>query len=60
MKLLFFFTLSIVPFLIKTHNVSETGFCLRLQVESAHMSLIDHPISQPSLVIYASGLPLLK
>jgi hypothetical protein len=32
-QLLCFRTLYIVPLLFKTHNVSETGFCLCLQVE---------------------------
>jgi hypothetical protein len=34
-------TLSIVLFLCRTHNVSETGFCLRLQVEPIQLGLID-------------------
>jgi hypothetical protein len=33
MQLLCLWTLSIVVFLLKTHNVSETGFYLRLQVK---------------------------
>jgi hypothetical protein len=28
-----FWTLSIILFLFKTHNVSEIGFCLHLQVD---------------------------
>jgi hypothetical protein len=31
----------IVPFLFKPHNVSETGFCLRLQVEPSQLGPID-------------------
>jgi hypothetical protein len=38
--LLCFWTLSIVLFLFK-HNVSETGFCLRLQVEPTQLDQID-------------------
>jgi hypothetical protein len=33
LQLLCFWTLSVVLFLFKTHNVSESGFYLRLQVE---------------------------
>jgi hypothetical protein len=36
-----FWTLSVVLFLFKTHNVSETAFCLRLQVEPTHFGPID-------------------
>jgi hypothetical protein len=36
-----FWTLSIVLFLFKTHNVSEAGFCVRLQVESIQFGPID-------------------
>jgi hypothetical protein len=35
------------PVLFKTHNVSETGFCLRLQVESTQLGPIDR--ASPSL-----------
>jgi hypothetical protein len=37
----YFWTLSIVLFLFKTHSVSETGLCLRLQVESIQLAPID-------------------
>jgi hypothetical protein len=40
-KLLCFWILSIVLFLFKTRNVSETGFCLRLQVEPTQLGPID-------------------
>jgi hypothetical protein len=36
-QLLCFFTLPIILFLFKTHNVSKTGFCLRLQVEPSQL-----------------------
>jgi hypothetical protein len=39
--LLCFWTLSIALFLFKTHNVSETGFCLRLQAEPTQLGTID-------------------
>jgi hypothetical protein len=32
-----FWTLSIAPFLFKTHNILDTGFCLRLAVELTQM-----------------------
>jgi hypothetical protein len=38
---LFFWTLPIVLFLFKTHSVSETGFCLRLQITPAQLVPID-------------------
>jgi hypothetical protein len=41
-QLLCFWTLSIVLFLCKTCNVSETGFCLRLQVGPTKLG----PVSQ--------------
>jgi hypothetical protein len=41
-----FWTLSIALLLFKTH-VSETGFCLRLQVELTQLGLID--IASPYL-----------
>jgi hypothetical protein len=40
-QLLCFMTLSIVLFLFKTHSVSGTGFCLRLQVERTQLDPID-------------------
>jgi hypothetical protein len=40
-----------VLFLFKTRSVLETGFYHRLQMESAHVSLVDNPISQSSLDI---------
>jgi hypothetical protein len=41
-ELLCFWTLPIVLFLFKmTYNVSETGFCLRLQVELTQLGPID-------------------
>jgi hypothetical protein len=40
-QLLCFCTLSIVLLLFKTHNVSETGFCLRLQVEPTQLGPVD-------------------
>jgi hypothetical protein len=49
-----FWTLSIVLFLSKTrfcfclkHNVSETGFCLRLQLEATQFGPIDRASSSP-------------
>jgi hypothetical protein len=36
-----FWTLSIALLLFETRNVSETGFCLRLQVELTQLGLID-------------------
>jgi hypothetical protein len=36
-----FWILSIILFLFKANNVSETGFCLRLQVERTHLGPID-------------------
>jgi hypothetical protein len=36
-----FWTLSIVLFLFTTHNVSETGFCLRLEVKLTQSRTID-------------------
>jgi hypothetical protein len=35
--------LDIVLFLFKVHKVSETGFCLRLQVEPTQLGPIDRP-----------------
>jgi hypothetical protein len=40
-KLLRFWTLSVVLLLFKTHNVSESGFCLRLQVEPTQLDPVD-------------------
>jgi hypothetical protein len=40
-QLLCFWALSIVLFLFKTHSVSETGFCLRPQVEATQLGPID-------------------
>jgi hypothetical protein len=40
-RLLCFWTLSVVLFLFKTHNVSETGFCLRPLVEPTHLTPTD-------------------
>jgi hypothetical protein len=40
-ELMYFWTLSIVLFLFETHKVSETGFCLRLQVEPNQLGPID-------------------
>jgi hypothetical protein len=40
-QILYFWTLSIVFFLFKTHNVLETGFCLHPQVEPTQMGPID-------------------
>jgi hypothetical protein len=40
-QLLCFWTLSIVLFLFKTHDVSETGFCLRFQVGPTQLGPID-------------------
>jgi hypothetical protein len=40
-QLLCFRTLSIVLFLFRRHNVSETGFCVPLQVEPTHLGPID-------------------
>jgi hypothetical protein len=36
-----YFCLNSVLFLFKTHNVSETGFCLHLQVKSIQLGPID-------------------
>jgi hypothetical protein len=36
-----FWTLSIILFLFKARNVSETGFCLRLQVEPTQLVPFD-------------------
>jgi hypothetical protein len=41
LQLLCFWTLSIVLFLFKTHNVSDTGSCRRLQVEPTQLGRID-------------------
>jgi hypothetical protein len=41
LQLLSFWTLSIVLFLVKVHNVSKTGFCLRLQVQPTQLGPID-------------------
>jgi hypothetical protein len=40
-ELLCFWTLSIFCFYLKQYNVSETAFCLRLQVEPTHLVPID-------------------
>jgi hypothetical protein len=40
-QLLCFWTLSIALPLFKTNSVSETGFCLRLQVEPTQLGPID-------------------
>jgi hypothetical protein len=45
-QLLYFWTLSIVV-LFKTHNVSETGFCLRLHVQTCQFLIELVPISSP-------------
>jgi hypothetical protein len=39
--LLCFWTLSIILFLFKTHNVSDIGFCLGLQVEPTQLGPTD-------------------
>jgi hypothetical protein len=36
-----FWMLSIVLFLFKKHNITETGFCLRLQVGPSQLGPID-------------------
>jgi hypothetical protein len=41
MQLLCFWTSSGILFLFKTHSFSETGFCLRLQVEPTQLGPID-------------------
>jgi hypothetical protein len=46
-QILCFGTLSTVLFLFKTHNVSETGFCLHLQVKPTQLGPIDR--ASPSL-----------
>jgi hypothetical protein len=43
--ILCFWTLLVVLYLFKTHNVSETGFCSRLQVETILLSQIDRASS---------------
>jgi hypothetical protein len=40
-QLLCFWTLSVVLFLLKTHNISETGFSLCLQMELTQLGPID-------------------
>jgi hypothetical protein len=40
-QLLFFWALFIFLLLFKSHNTSETGFCLRLQVEPTLLGPID-------------------
>jgi hypothetical protein len=46
-QLLSFWTLSILLFLFKTHSVSKTGFCLRLQVEPTQAQSLELvPISR--------------
>jgi hypothetical protein len=43
-RLLCFWTLSAVAFLFETYNVSETGFCLLLQVEDTKLGTLDRAI----------------
>jgi hypothetical protein len=40
-QLLCFWALSIILFLFKTHNISETGFCLGLQVEPTQLGAFE-------------------
>jgi hypothetical protein len=40
-QLLYFWTLYNILFLFKTHSVSDTGFCLRLQVEPFQLRPVD-------------------
>jgi hypothetical protein len=50
-RLLWFWTLSIVVFLFKTYSISNTKFCLRLQVENAQLGTYDraNPYLRPQL-----------
>jgi hypothetical protein len=47
LQILCFLTLSIVLFLIETHNVSETELCLRLQVKPTQLGPIDRDSPYP-------------
>jgi hypothetical protein len=40
-QLLWYWRLSIILFLFKTHYISETGFCLLLQVEPTQLGPIE-------------------
>jgi hypothetical protein len=49
-----FWTLSIILFLFNTPNVSETGFCLRLQVKPAKLG----PIDRANPYLWTQGVAL--
>jgi hypothetical protein len=40
------------PILFKTHNVWETGFCIRLQVEPTQLDQIDDRILSPKRCVF--------